>query len=162
MFAVFHSLLTLSFCLVSLLLPPPDPRGSTILNSVSVHLFAVEAIAIIIARWRQTNRIKAGNEHGDSIHSKSSNVMSSLHGGILAESSSAWKTGLLFFGDISFFIGTSGDVVLSYFYIFEQDYFEQAVAAITTSGFWLLSALIYLSGSCMGYHEFRRDAQEKK
>jgi MFS family permease len=64
-------------------------------------------------------------------------------------------------GDISFFLGTSGDVVLSYFYLVKQDYLEHAVASVITASFWLLSALIYCGVSSFALRRTKKIFKEE-
>mmetsp|Transcript_11008 Transcript_11008/g.26208 ORF Transcript_11008/g.26208 Transcript_11008/m.26208 type:complete len:476 (-) Transcript_11008:686-2113(-) len=155
------------FGIVSSLFVNKDPYISEVLNAVSVHLFALEAVAIIILRFRSLKRMEMEVMARESEQSKKGKKTQSSD---WIESSTclglpviAW----LGLGDISFFIGTSGDVVLSYFYIFENDYYEHAIAAIVTSVFWLLAALLYLGVASFNlrrtklrFHEAGR--QEKK
>jgi hypothetical protein len=120
-----------------------DSFIESILNFISVHLFALEAIFIMISRFRTLKHMQVrlhdqGKKHHHGLEFNETDACLGL-------SMIAW----LAIGDISFFIGTSGDVVLSYFYILEQDYLEHAVASTITASFWLLSALIYTGVSSL-------------
>ena len=124
-----------------------------------MHLFAIEAFAIVIARWMQTRRIAQAKARGDVDHHgvfQKDKLGVPIYGGIL--SGHGW--GYVTVGDVSFVMGTTGDVVLSYFYLFEEDFFEQCVAAITFASLWLLAALIYLSVAGMDYPKFRQIMRE--
>jgi hypothetical protein len=135
-----------------------DPDVAFILNTVSVHLFALEAISIIISRYRKLKKLemeafqkaydksKDGKVQDDSIEDFSE-LDSCLGLPVMA-----W----LGLGDISFFIGSSGDVVLSYFYILEKDYVEHAVVAIVTAVFWLLASLFYVGVSSYELHTTKK------
>jgi hypothetical protein len=79
----------------SAMLVNKDPNGSNILNAISVHLFAFEAIFIIINRvfW-----------NGNTNHHRSIDKEQQEEGGGGANSSCVTKW--TFIADISFFLGT--------------------------------------------------------
>jgi hypothetical protein len=133
------------FGIVSSMFVNKDPWMSFILNAVSVHLFALEAISLIVKRFhaiKKENLIAVPKDFRMLDTKQSCGGLSIL----------SW----LLIGDICFFIGTSGDVVLSYFYLLEQDYIEHAGAAIGTSVFWLLASLLYLGISTFNLHNIKR------
>jgi MFS family permease len=133
-----------------------DPAIEGILNFISVHLFALEAILIVIARFRKLNQMDGRLIHDkEKKHHRASefNVLDSCLGLPMI----AWMA----MGDISFFLGTSGDVVLSYFYLVKQDYLEHAVASVITASFWLLSALIYCGVSSFALRRTKKIFKEE-
>ncbi|KAL3911320.1 MAG: hypothetical protein SGILL_007324 [Bacillariaceae sp.] len=135
------------FGIVSSMYVNKDPWISLILNAVSVHLFALEAIALIIQRSRTMhNKSKEGIPK--EVDTQEPNLPQSC-GGL---SVLTW----LLIGDVCFFIGTTGDVVLSYYYLLEKDYVEHAGAAIGAAVFWLLAALFYLGIASFDLHNIRR------
>ncbi|KAL3937928.1 MAG: hypothetical protein SGARI_001941, partial [Bacillariaceae sp.] len=148
---VLYSVMILAalFGIASAMMVNKDEYVSIVLNAVSVHLFAVEAIAIIIQRCKSLQTVGLEEE---SLDDKGHYVRDSCVGlSILS-----W----LLVGDFCFFLGTSGDVVLSYFYIFEQDYIEHAGAAIATAVFWLLASLIYLAATNHELHQTKNYFKE--
>jgi hypothetical protein len=90
---------------------------ASMFNAVSVHLFALEAISIVIQAFRQRGSDGTGT------------------------------TTLLWIGHFSFVVGTVMDVVLSYFFIFDLALLPHINASVTAACFWLLTSLIYLWNS---------------
>jgi hypothetical protein len=135
-----------------------DSFIESILNFISVHLFALEAILIMISRFLTLNQMEVrlqdqGKKHHYGLEFNEFDVSEIKElNACFGLPMIAW----LAIGDISFFIGASGDVVLSYFYLLEQDYLEQGVAATITASFWLLSALIYTGVSSLALHRTKK------
>jgi uncharacterized membrane protein YhaH (DUF805 family) len=148
------------FGIVSSMFVNKDPWVSIILNSVSVHLFALEAISIIIHRFQKMQKEERKIQAKTVTQKDVQEEQYQQEDDDDDDDDDEYRTccGLrlitwLVLGDFSFFIGTSGDVVLSYFYIFEEDYIEQAIAATVTASFWLLASLIYLGVSSYEHHK---------
>ncbi|KAG7359254.1 hypothetical protein IV203_015843 [Nitzschia inconspicua] len=147
-------ILAAMFGILSSLFVNKDPDVSMVFNAVSVHLFALEAISIVISRFRTLKRLeketsqKVLGKDEEETHALETNELSSCLGLPIM----AW----LCLGDVSFLIGTSGDVVLSYFYVLEQDYLEHAIAAVVTATFWLLAGLFYLGVSSLIMHRTKQ------
>lgn len=106
------------FGIVSSLLVEKDPQLSTIMNLVSVHLFALEAISIIIQSAIQRRK-------HISYHNRGENYIRA--------------------GNVCFLLGTCGDVVLSYFYVLELATLPCGYMSIVSACFWWFSSALYLS-----------------
>ncbi|KAG7355216.1 hypothetical protein IV203_004572 [Nitzschia inconspicua] len=138
------------FGILSSLFVNKDPDTSMVFNAVSVHLFALEAISIVISRFRTLKRLE--KEASQKVLGKDEEETRALETNQLSSCLGLPIMAWLCLGDVSFLIGTSGDVVLSYFYVMEQDYLEHAIAAVVTATFWLLAGLFYLGVSSFEMH----------
>ena len=123
---------------VSAILTNKSPFWSNICNCVSVNLWALESIVIVMARLRG---------HEDFMETEGYDT-SDL---ILGWSIKKW----FWVADISFLIGTWGDAISSYWYVFERDNYIVGILAIIFAFFWLLCALIYLGVAIYDYREYK-------
>jgi len=136
-----------------------DSHLSSILNSVSVHLFALEAIFIALMNAEQENNDSNNNdeagESDGSISTKSQNQQRNPCCGI---SVNFWYR----VGDLCFLIGTMMDVSLSYFYVYETAILPHSYAAVVAAGFWWLCAMIYFSLTIQSYCSSRNSNDEDR
>lgn len=105
----FHLIMILaaSFGIASSMLIVKDERLALIFNAVSVHLFALEALFLLVHQGAQC-RIA------------------------------------LMVANLFFFIGTVMDVVLSYFYVYDQDRLPHGRSSVAAAFFWLACAFTYV------------------
>jgi len=144
------------FGIASSMLVNKDPYGSTILNAISVHLFAIEAIAIVGISVAQCRNRSTG------ISDDNSDTVTTPTTPLASTAATSTTSIILWMARVSFLIGTCGDVILSYFYLAEQVYLQHAVAAIVTASFWLLCALLYFSVSLYELCLFRRNSNNNQ
>ena len=137
--AIYYTMIVAAtFGLVSAILTNKSPQWSAIASCVSVNLWAIESCIIVGSRTK-----------GFSEWSVSENYDSTEN--LFGWSIKNW----LWIADISFMIGTWGDAITSWFYVFERDSFVLGVLAIVFAFFWLLCALIYFPLSIYDHLEFR-------
>lgn len=129
-------MLAAAFGLVSAILTNKDPLWSNITNCISTNLWALEAIAILY------QRVNGGHESDEYEE----------YARIFGISITAW----FYLADLSFMIGTVGDAVTSYFYIFELDNWRLGVSAVVFATFWLICALVYLLVAVHDHLEFKK------
>lgn len=127
------------FGLVAAILTNKAPEWAAISSCVSVNLWALESIIIVLGRIR-----------GVSEFAEVANYDSTEQ--ILGWSISKW----FWVADISFMIGTWGDAITAYFYVFQYDNWMLGISAIIFAFFWLLCAIIYFSFSIYDYFQFKR------
>jgi hypothetical protein len=135
-YTALYSLMILaaSLGIASAILTELNPFWSNILNTVSVHLFAMEGVSLVF-----------GGRNGGK-----DDYYLGRKGAILMK-----------LGDLSFMFGTCGDVVWSYFDIFKIGSVDEGIGGIVTACFWLLCALLYLGVDCaeawFWYHDEKAD-----
>ncbi|MGK3755058.1 MAG: hypothetical protein ACI8RD_007367 [Bacillariaceae sp.] len=114
---------------------------SNILNAVSVHLFLVQACAMIYARLCSRSRYGNDNDNDNGNDDDDGNRSNDCDGGILVYASK-W---MLILADFAFFFGALIDVIYSYF--------EQATVATLISGMlWLICSILYMMVTLYDYH----------
>jgi hypothetical protein len=124
MYMVF--VIAAAFGVASSMLVVADPYMAAVLNAVSVHLFAVEAVAAAV------KTCNGGRLDGRMDYT-------------------------LITGHLSLVVGTMMDVVLSYFYVFDQASLPHARGNVAAACFWLLCSLIYLWSSLQERKHARDD-----
>lgn len=117
-------MLAAAFGLVSAILTNKDPLWSNIANCISCNLWALEAIAIVYQRVTGTSE---ADEYGE-------------YATVLGFYVTSW----FYVADFSFMIGTVGDAVTSYLYIFEIDNWIMGILAVVFATCWLVCAILYL------------------
>ena len=128
-------MLAAMFGVVSAIIMNKDPMWSNITNCVSVNLWALEALAIIAQRLNLGGMVD-----------ESTDVLSI--GGIDIK---VW----IWISDISFMLGTFGDAIVSWFYLFGWDVWGFNIAEIVFAAGWLITALIYLMIAIFDYNQFK-------
>mmetsp|Transcript_12648 Transcript_12648/g.26655 ORF Transcript_12648/g.26655 Transcript_12648/m.26655 type:complete len:466 (-) Transcript_12648:556-1953(-) len=117
-------MLAAAFGLVSAILTHKDPLWSNIANCISCNLWALEAIAIVYQRVTGTSE---ADEYGE-------------YATILGFYVTSW----FYVADFSFMVGTVGDAVTSYLYIFQIDNWIMGILAVVFATCWLICAIVYL------------------
>jgi uncharacterized membrane protein YciS (DUF1049 family) len=125
-----------AFGLVSAILLNKDPLWSNICNAISVHVWALEAIIILVQRCRGQSESNEFDKHE----------------GFFGLPIRTW----FFIADISFLIGTLGDVATSYFYILGYTNYELGIASIVFAMGWLICALVYLAISIWDHIQYKQ------
>ena len=92
------------FGICSAMLVNKDPYGSSILNAISVHLFALEAIFIIVNRLLTWRRRQGNNDINDNYKTNHQQHHRSIDKG--EDSLSGCEMKCTFIADISFLLGT--------------------------------------------------------
>jgi len=123
------------FGLVSAILTNKDPFWSAVCNCWSTNLWALEAIFIVAQRINGSGDI-AEYDDGQKICNWS----------ILK-----W----LWIADISFLIGTFGDAISSWLYIFGYDNYMLGIGAIIFASMWQICAIVYLALAIYDYRKFK-------
>uniref|UniRef100_A0A6U5HFX6 Uncharacterized protein n=1 Tax=Grammatophora oceanica TaxID=210454 RepID=A0A6U5HFX6_9STRA len=113
------------FGIASSLFVVENERLAIIFNSVSVHLFAFEAIYLLVFFRRQQ---QVDDDNMD---------LATKH--VIEDSQRA-----LMLGDIFFVIGTLGDLILSYFSLVGTFRLPHAYAAIAAAACWFICSCVYL------------------
>jgi hypothetical protein len=108
-----------AFGLASAMLVEKNVYQSAVLNSVSVHLFLLEALGLFFERG--------------------------ANGAIFANNPTLQRYVRL--GDMFWILGTFIDVVLSYYYVFETDGLVHAQMAVFAATLWLACSLIYITAT---------------
>lgn len=109
---------------------------SNVFNSVSVHLFMVEAIGLFL-RHRHTEQIANGAAAAAASTKQQQLLLSRLHCFVRL-------------GDVSWIAGTCMDVILSYCYIRGAgNSIPLSIAGVVSANLWLLCSLIYLTATCI-------------
>lgn len=134
----FTMIIAASFGFVSAILTNKDPFWSNICNCISVNLWALESIVIVMAR------LKGHEEFVETEQYDKTDL-------ILGWNIKKW----FWVADISFLIGTWGDAITSYWYVFERDTFSVGVLAIVFAAFWLLCAFVYLGVAIYDFKEYK-------
>lgn len=134
----FTMIIAASFGFVSAILTNKDPFWSNICNCISVNLWALESIVIVMAR------LKGQEDFVETEHYDKTDL-------ILGWNIKQW----FWVADVSFMIGTWGDAITSYWYVFERDTFAVGVLAIVFAAFWLLCAFVYLGVAIYDFREYK-------
>jgi hypothetical protein len=120
------------FGLISAMLVEKNAYQSAIFNSVSVHLFLLDAVGLFFSRGAA--------------------------GAIFANNPTLQRYVRL--GDVFWIMGTLIDVVLSYYYVFETDGLIHAQMAVFAATLWLACSLIYITATshveCQGRQLYNR------
>lgn len=124
-----------SFGVVSAILTNKNPLWSNICNCISVNLWALEAFFIIVQKL-------TGSSDADDYGEENK---------IFGYSIFKW----FWVADISFMIGTFGDAVTSWWYIFEYDNFQLGISAVVFAFFWLVCALVYFAIAIYDYQRYK-------
>jgi len=125
-----------AFGMVSAVLTNKDPFWSNVTSAISVHIWALEAIIIVIQRFRG-NSWEDNYDHDEYI--------------------CGWSIKKWFFvADISFLIGTVGDCVTSYFYILQIDNYKLGISAIIFALGWLICAFVYLAVAIYDHQQYQK------
>ena len=143
------------FGVVSSVLVVKHTVVSDVMNLISVHLFFVQACAMVYARLSSKSR---GNDD-DGNHDNDDGCDDD---GILMIILSKW---ILIIGDFSFFSGASIDLVMSYIYLkdmYTSAYFNEAVATLVSGMLWLLCSVFYLIVAIYDYRVLTRDIAEER
>jgi hypothetical protein len=128
-------ILAAAFGLVSAILTNKSPIWSNICNCVSTNLWALEAIFIVAQRLQ-----------GKGDYEEYDNVQTICH----------LKTELwLWIADISFLIGTLGDAITSWLYVFEYDNYTLGISAVIFALMWQICAFVYLTLAIYDWNEYK-------
>ena len=147
--------LAASLGIASAMLLEYDGYWASVLYATSVHLFAAQAIALVVLRSsfdedenvdesvvndaekdekaQDKKPIKDVSQHSDTVGSSNGKIIWSL------------------VGDICFLIGSLIGVFLSYFRIHESAGISHAYAGVAATAFWLVAAFLYFSIAARGY-----------
>jgi hypothetical protein len=132
------------FGLVSAMLVEEYEYLSAVFDSVSAHLFMVEAVGLFL--YHRHIEIIA---HGAAASTQQQLLISRLYC-------------LLRLADGSFIAGTCMDVVLSYCYIRGTgESIPQGIVGVVAANLWLLCSLIYLMVTCMTESQVRKQHVDK-
>lgn len=126
--------LAAAFGLVSAILTNKSPLWSNITNLLSTNLWALEAIFIVFQRLQGTDE------------------------GMMYEEEKIWGWGIkkwFWVADISFLIGTLGDAITSFFYVFEYDNYKLGISAILFALMWQICAFVYLAVAIYDWKQYR-------
>jgi len=129
-----------SFGLASAILTNKSPLWSNICNCISVNLWALEAFFIIVQKL-------TGSSDADDYSEENK---------ICRYSIVKW----FWIADISFLIGTFGDAVTSWWYIFEYDNHVLGISAIIFAFFWLVCALVYIAIAIYDWQQYKQYVAE--
>jgi hypothetical protein len=116
---------------------------ATILYSVSAHLFAVQAMSLIV--------IHCSDEEGGCFDENDKVSVDSFN-----KDRSIWVD----FAGLSFLVGSLMDVFLSYFQIHETAGISHAYAGLVSAILWLLSSLAYLTVAIRDILSYDDDCSE--
>lgn len=131
----YTMMLAAMFGLASAILTNKSPFWSAICNCASTNLWALEAFAIV------SHRLMRSGDHADYDEEDS----------ICNLSITKW----LWVADISFLIGTFGDAITSWLYIFSYDNYMLGIGAIIFAFMWQICAFVYLALAIYDWHQFR-------
>lgn len=129
-------MLAACFGMVSAILTNYSPLWSSIANCISCVLWAGEAIVIVYQRLHGVSDADDYEEYARILRIPITN----------------W----FYLADFSFMIGTVGDAVTSFFYIFEIDNWKLGVSAVVFATFWLICALVYLLVAVNDHTEYKK------
>jgi hypothetical protein len=137
MIRVLYYLMMLAaiFGLVSAILTNKSPFWSNVANIISTNLWALEAIFIVL------QRIQGTSDASDYDHSQF----------IFGWSIKKW----FWVADISFLIGTWGDAITSWIYIFDFDNYILGILAIIFASMWQICAFVYLAVAIFDWKQFK-------
>lgn len=149
---LLYTLMVVAACfgIVSSTLVVTNPHMALVMNCISVHLFAIEAVSMIIRHVRQKQQRRVAAAVAGATDPRA--VAVSYHNG------SAAADRCLIVADMCLLVGTMGDVILSYFHVLQQALLTHAYFAVVAAVFWLLASLLYLSAAtattiaCGGWH----------
>jgi hypothetical protein len=129
--------------LVSAMLVEEYEYLSEVFNSISVHLFMVEAVGLFLHHRHAEILAKDG---ATATWPKQQQVlMSRLHC-------------LVRWGDVSFITGTCMDVILSYSYVRGTgETIPISIVGVVSANLWLLCSLIYLMATCITEWQVRKN-----
>lgn len=127
--------LAASFGLASAILTNKSPKWSNICNCASTNIWALEAIFIVAQRL-----------HGDGDYAEYDNVES-----ICSVTIRKW----LWVADIAFLIGTLGDAITSWLYVFQYDNYVLGMLAIWFALMWQICAFVYLAIAIYDWNQYR-------
>lgn len=122
-----------AFGVVSAILTHRNPLWSNITNCISCNLWALEGVVIAY------QRVQRVSEYEDYTR-------------IYGIPVTYW----FYVADFSFLIGTVGDAISSFFYIFEFDSWVMGISAVVFASFWLLCAIVYLIVAIHDYNEYKK------
>ena len=121
--------------LILAILTNKSPFWSNVANIISTNLWALEAIFIVLQRIQETL------DTSDYDHSQL----------ICGWSIKKW----FWVADISFFIGTWGDAITSWIYIFEFDDYIIGILAIIFASMWQICSFDYLAVAIFDWNQFK-------
>jgi hypothetical protein len=133
------------FGLISSMLVHKNVHVSNIFNTISVHLFMVEAIGLFVHHGQIAHvNVAASNDNTNSSSALAKNPM---------------MEPLQYFirvGDISWIGGTLIDVVLSYYALRGTHDLVHAKVSVLSSLLWLGCSMIYVTATCIAEHLVRK------
>jgi hypothetical protein len=129
------------FGLISAMLVHKNVHVSNIFNTISVHLFMVEASALFF-------------HHGRIAHVKTTGANNSTNHAMMEP-----LQYLIRIGDVSWIGGTVLDVVLSYFAIRNTYVLPHAKVSVFSSLLWLACSLIYVTATCIAEYLVRKQCR---
>ena len=121
------------FGFISALFVTRNVRYSIIFNAVSIHFFFLEAMAIVFHRVK-TSQGSKGESSADNEEKASGSA----------------GTGLLVFADLSFFVGSMIEMVVSYYYLFDSwaDYnLALQSSNVAAQCLWVVCSLVYTAST---------------
>lgn len=128
-------LLAACFGMVSAILTNKSPLWSNIANCASCNLWALEAIVIVAQRLRGSGEAAEYDEGTKML---------------------CWNIRTWFWiADISFLIGTVGDALTSWIYIFEYDNLYLGVGAMFFALMWQICAFVYFAVSIYDWQQYK-------
>lgn len=128
-------MLAAMFGLASAILTNKSPNWSNICNCASTNLWALEAAFIVAQRL-----------YGTGDFAEYDNVQT-----ICNLSIKTW----LWVADISFLIGTLGDAITSWLYVFQYDNYILGFLAIVFALAWLICAFVYLAVAIYDWNQYK-------
>jgi hypothetical protein len=156
---------------------------SDIFNLISVHLFFIQACAMVYARLSSYNKSSNENENSASddnenendINNKINDTKKQKNDEVIADDNNddddddnsimiITSKCMLVIGDLSFFMGALIDIVMSYIYAYERaniDYLPEAIVTLMSGLLWLLCSIVYLIVSVYDYQVLIRDVTKE-
>ena len=128
-------ILAAAFGVASATLTNKSPTWSNICNCASTNLWALEAIFIVAQRLQ-----------GQGDYEEYDNVQTICNVAI-----KKW----LWVADISFLIGTLGDAITSWLYVFQYDNYILGILAIIFALMWQICAFVYLALAIYDWNQYR-------
>ena len=121
------------FGFISALFVTRNVRYSIIFNAVSIHFFFLEAIAIV---WHRVKSLQGSQGEGSA--------------GDKERASSGVCTASLVFADLSFFVGSMIELVVSYYYLFDSwaDYnIALQSSNVAAQSLWVVCSMVYTAST---------------
>jgi len=132
---IYYLMILAALCgWISAILTNRNAFWSNFFNLLSCTLWALDGITIVGQRFRG---ISEADDYEDGVR-------------FCCMSIKAW----FWIADISFLLGTLGDAITSWIYIFDVDGFEMQITQVFDASMWLLCAIIYMGMSIYDHNQY--------